>query len=360
MDNRTKVCIITNAKDFKGGISSVVNGYHHSRLEKDFNVHYVESCCDSNKKIIKIGKMLYGYLQYIGQLISFRPEIVHVNSSFGFSFYRKIPYIYLGKFTRAKVINHIHGAEFGVFYGNASEKKKKLISTVYNKADFLIALSDEWKENLALIVPKAKIRTIENYSVIHRERTKSEYDHTILFMGEIGKRKGCCDIPKIAKYVENNVNKCKFILAGNPLSDDYSYIWDSIKELNLQSVFEFPGWVRDKRKDQLLRQADVFFLPSYNEGMPMSILDAMGYALPIVSTNVGGIPKIVRNGFNGFVCAPGDIEALGDGLIFLLTNPEKMKEYGENSLLVVKDGYSIETHIDNLEKLYEEALNRRI
>lgn len=59
---------------------------------------------------------------------------------------------------------------------------------------------------------------------------------------------------------------------------------------------EFPGWIRNEQKKQYLREADIFLLPSYNEGMPMAILDAMGCGLPIVSTDVGGIPKIVRQG----------------------------------------------------------------
>ena len=75
-----------------------------------------------------------------------------------------------------------------------------------------------------------------------------------------------------------------------------------------------------KEKDRLLRESDIFFLPSYNEGMPMSILDAMGYGLPIVSTDVGGIPKIVHNGENGHVCEPGDVQTFSNALMNILMN----------------------------------------
>ena len=67
---------------------------------------------------------------------------------------------------------------------------------------------------------------------------------------------------------------------------------------------QYTGWVVDDEKKELLENANLFFLPSYNEGMPMAILDAMGYALPIVSTNVGGISKIVKNDYNGYIFNP--------------------------------------------------------
>lgn len=67
--NKTKVCIITNSKNYKGGITAVVSGYHGSKLEDDFSIHYVESCSDSHLKITKAGKMLLGYIQFFFELV---------------------------------------------------------------------------------------------------------------------------------------------------------------------------------------------------------------------------------------------------------------------------------------------------
>ena len=102
-----------------------------------------------------------------------------------------------------------------------------------------------------------------------------------------------------------------------------------IDEKGISDNVEFPGWVRGDTKDKLLRKADVFFLPSYNEGMPMSVLDAMGYGLPVVSTNVGGIPKIVHDGENGYCCDPGDVNRFAKGITEILLDRKERKSFGQ-------------------------------
>ena len=178
------------------------------------------------------------------------------------------------------IINHIHGADFDEFYVNASEKKRKQITIAYNKCIVLIALSAEWKDRLAQIVPEEKITIIENYSTLHenalQERLKRSSNNTVLFLGEIGKERGCYDIPAVAAEVVKLVPDVKFILGGAGSTEDEAVVKKLFKEKGVADHVVFPGWVRGNKKDRVLREADVFFLPSYNEGMPMSVLDAMG------------------------------------------------------------------------------------
>ena len=110
--------------------------------------------------------------------------------------------------------------------------------------------------------------------------------------------------------------------------------------------------VLDDIKDKLLREADVFFLPSYNEGMPMSVLDAMGYGLPVVSTNVGGIPKIVHDEENGYCCEPGDTRQFSNKISQLLINDDYRQAAAKNSICIVESRYSFDVHINHLEELY--------
>ena len=81
----------------------------------------------------------------------------------------------------------------------------------------LIALSEEWKERLSQIVPEEKIVIIENYSVLHEdaleERMKRECNNTVLFLGELGKRKGCYDIPAVIEQVKKKYSECKFCIS---------------------------------------------------------------------------------------------------------------------------------------------------
>lgn len=357
---KKRVCMIVPNPMVKGGIAAVVNGYRGSQLEKDYEITYVESYKDGSK-FEKLMKGVCSYFRFAGVLLFHKPDVVHIHSSFGPSFYRKMPFIYMASWANIPIVNHIHGADFDNFYVNASEAKKEKIKKVYNKCSLLIALSDEWKVRLSQIVPNEKITIIENYSTLHedalKQRLKRECNNTVLFLGELGKRKGCYDIPDVIQRVKQSVPDVKFILAGAGSEVDENAIKQLIYDKDVKKNTFFPGWVRGKEKDALLRDADVFFLPSYNEGMPMAVLDAMGYGLPVVSSNVGGIPKIVHDGENGACCTPGDVEKFANIIIELLLN-KRIRESAENaSWKIVKDGYSLQVHLKLLTEVYERVIS---
>ena len=358
-----KVCMVVQDRMVKGGIAAVINGYYGSKLEQDYRMLYVESYKDGNR-ITKLFKAIKGYLQFAKILILEKPDIVHIHSSFGPSFYRKLPFIYMASWAEIPIINHIHGADFSEFYTTAGIAKKRLVCNVYRKCGKLIALSDEWKERLSELVSKEKIVVVENYSILNKsaldEKLGRKSNYTVLFLGELGKRKGCYDIPFIVEQVVKVIPDVKVILAGAGSTADETKIKRSIWERGVLEHVVFPGWIRGEEKDRFLREADVFLLPTYNEGMPMSVLDAMGYALPIISTKVGGIPKIVYDGKNGYCCNPGDIDSMAEHLIHLLSDDCLRKNMGSASYKIIEKKYSLDQHIRKLESLYEEVLKKSI
>lgn len=354
-----KVCMVVQDPMVKGGIAAVVNGYRGSQLEKDYKIIYVESYKDGGK-ITKLLKSIRGYFHFIKVLVVDKPDLLHIHSSFGPSFYRKLPFIYMASWAGVPIVNHIHGADFDSFFRNAGDGKKKLIRKVYDKCSVLIALSAEWKERLSSVVNPGKIKIIENYSIInekaYEEKNMRACNNRVLFLGELGQRKGCFDIPAIIEKVAATVPEVRFILCGAGNKADESVIRKMIEEKKVTANVEFPGWVRGGEKDRVLWQADIFFLPSYNEGMPMSVLDAMGYGLPVVSTKVGGIPKIVHSGENGMCCDPGDVNSMADAITELLTNDQARIRASAFSMKIAKERYSLEAHLKMLEKVYEDII----
>lgn len=358
-----KICMVVPNRLVKGGIAAVVNGYRGSKLEEDYDIAYVESYIDGSK-LGKLLKGIKGYFYFIRILLKNKPDIVHIHSSFGPSFYRKMPFIYMASWFQIPIINHIHGADFDEFYVHATERKKRRIKAIYNKCDVLIALSEEWKERLAQIVSDEKITIIENYSILHEEvldqRLKRKCNNIVLFLGELGRRKGGYDIPKVVEAVVKEIPDIKFILAGAGKECDEAAIKKLCEEKGVMCRISFPGWVRGEEKDKLLREADLFFLPSYNEGMPMSILDAMGYGLPIVSTKVGGIPKIVFPKINGELFAPGDIKGFSEAIISILKDKDYRGACERESLKIVELNYSLEHHLELLVNVYEKVIGREV
>ena len=351
---KKKVCMVVPSFSAKGGIATVVSGYKGSELEEIYDVKYIESYCEGNKTK-KIIKAMKAYFLFLKEIIFDKPDLVHIHSSFGGSFYRKLPFVYIAKWFKTPVINHIHGSEIANLYINAGEKKKHLVEKCFDKCAYLVVLSDEWKKNLDIVRTKTPKIVIENYSTIHKEclRKKNNDIKNILFLGFITELKGCFDIPEIACRVVKQFPKVKFILAG---CGEVEKLKGIINEKGLERYFSFPGWVKKEEKQKLLENADLFFLPSYTEAMPMSILEAMGYGLPIVASNVGGIPQLIEEDRNGFMAKPRDVEVFANDILKIVQDDDLIYDMGNYSLEKASKYYSLESHIEKVEKLYEKVL----
>ena len=118
------------------------------------------------------------------------------------------------------------------------------------------------------------------------------------------------------------------------------------------------GWVRNEEKEIYLKKCSIFILPSYHEGMPMALLEAMSYGLAAISTNAGGISRIIDNGCNGFRIEAGDIEAIKSKLKCLLCDPQLKKKLGINGYNTVKNDFNVEKNIKKLEQIYSELINK--
>ena len=348
MQKKTKVCMIVQNKMVKGGIAAVVSGYYGSKLEQDYDMIYVESYKDGGK-LTKLFKGICGYFHFAKVLLVDRPDIVHMHSSFGTSFYRSLPFIYMSSWAKKPMIDHIHGSEFDKLYTNASERKKKLVRKAWGKCNRFIVLSESWKERFSEVIPNEKMTVIENYSIVKDGINRRQCHNQVLFLGAINQMKGCYDMVDVIKRVAEVVPDIKMVVAG---AGEIEQVKSKAIAEGVAEHFAFPGWVRGEQKEKLLKESDVFFLPSYTEGMPMSVLDAMGYGLPIVASNVGGIPRIVHEGENGFMREPGDTAGFAEAIIQIMTSDAMRINMGKQSMEIVKERYSLEKHIELLENVY--------
>lgn len=360
-NEKRRVCMIVQQRDVKGGIAAVTNGYYNSKIETDYDMRYVESYCDTSK-VKMILKALGAYVEFRRALRDFKPELVHIHSSFGGSFYRMQPFIYMARKRGIPILDHCHGADFETFYVKASDKKKARIGSVYGNFSKVVVLSDEWRERLKVFYPEDKMVVINNYC---KPRPQSEVEayiekrfeaKKILFLGELGQRKGGYDFAGIVENVAKRYPDARFVFGGSGSKEDESRIKEMLTSKGLMEKCLFPGWVRDAKKDRLLQESTLFMLPSYQEGLPMAILDAMAYGLPIVSTNVGGIPQLIQDGKGGYLAEPGDCQKIADGICKILDNKDDYSKFSKESYRIARDEFGFDAHLSKLEAVYEELL----
>lgn len=283
-------------------------------------------------------------------------KIVHLHFAADGSFWRKKKLSKLSKIFKKKLILHCHASRFKDFYYEASTKKKSEILKTLKTADVLIVLSDSWKSWFVSIgITENKIIVLHNITspptLLPYYKNKDGKIH-FLFLGEIGKRKGVFDILRgIAKRKDELEGKLELRIGGN---SNEKMLLDFIQNNQLEHMVKFEGWVSGTKKIELLNWADVFILPSFNEGLPISILEAMSYSMPIISTPIGGIPEVVSEK-NGILVTPGNEQEIINAMKIFINNPEIIKIYGNHSKDIVRT-YLPDYVLGHLKEIYQNLL----
>ncbi|MBD3626492.1 glycosyltransferase family 4 protein [Cyclobacterium sp.] len=349
-------CILTIGEDYrtpKGGISTVLNTY--SRYFFPFN--FIATYQTNLNKWQNIGAFFIGLTRIFNKL--WRDQnirIVHIHGCHSGSFYRKFLVFLIVKYLFSKkVIYHIHASDFPDFYKNSFFVTKKSIEFLMGNVDLLLCLSSDWKRYFEENFNVKKILILENIiePAAHKSTTKNEKLVIAVFLGIIGERKGIFDLLEVINVNKTFFkNKFQLIIGGN---GDERRLKKYITSHGLSDLVTYEGWVKGEKKQELYSKADVFVLPSYNEGLPVSILEAMEYGLPVLSTPVGGIGEIVHDKVNGFLIPPGDKRALFDALKLLIEDDHMRKQMGEMSKQMVKP-YLSDAVIPKLSLIYTDLL----
>ncbi|EIM65120.1 glycosyltransferase [Desulfobacter postgatei 2ac9] len=340
----------------KGGISSVVNVYRATTLFEKWNVKYIPTSCDGSF-LKKFGTAFRSFLLYTtGGLIT-RADLVHIHMASRFSFWRKLFFILVAFSMKVPVIIHLHGGEFNIFYDQeCSEWKRRIIRYTFERSKNVITLSTFWSNWVRLRFPAADVRVVFN-PVLYAKKYIVDIRRvdTILFLGRIGQKKGVFDlIDAILRLVPLHPN-LKLLLGGDGAIEETK---SRAHKIEVGLHVETLGWIAGDMKNKLLSQSTLYVLPSYNEGLPMSILEAMAAGLPIVSTKVGGIPEAVTDGVEGFLIEPGDVEALAKCIDVLLSDLDLRHRMGAAGRKKIQTVFSADIIVPKIEALYSEITGR--
>ncbi|MCK9265917.1 glycosyltransferase family 4 protein [bacterium] len=163
---------------------------------------------------------------------------------------------------------------------------------------------------------------------------------TFLMIARVLRNKGVVEYLEAARKLKNKYPDIKFVLLGaiEKLQDSLKY--DDIRPYIDDTSIEYYKETRDVRP--YLAQSSVFVLPSYREGTPRTVLEAMACGRPVITTNVPGCRQTVVNGINGFLVPVKDINALAEKMEWFINNSEKIKEMGEASYNICKEKYDVE------------------
>jgi len=299
-------------------------------------------------------------LAMVSRLRKIDPDIVHIQgfwiASFG---------LLAGKLLRKPYVVWSHGYAWSQMY--IPSRFSSCVTTIALKdADAIIALSDHMKEEIQRVWPRdmPSIFTIPNgidlpgFERVSRNAARiylgiGEDDTIVLYVGRLHSAKGLPYLVEAMSLLRQRESRARLVLVGD--GDERERLELLVDYLGLSTCVRFIGRVEPEGVQAYLAASDVFVLPSEREGFGNVLLEAMAAELPIVATNVGGIPSIIEDETNGFLVEPRDAAQIADKVALILNSPLLRLSMSKNNRKRVQQ-YSWESVVNDLERVYSDCL----
>ena len=338
----------------RGGMRAVVDAYRCTGLFERRNVCLLDTHDEGplRHRLAVAGQAL---LRFVPMLLRHDVALLHAHISMRGSFWRKCLFIMLARRFKVPVIAHLHGSDFEVFVAEQPAWLRRVVIAQLQRMDRVLVLGERWRDYVLSIAPAARVQVMPNSvrmpdgEAAHAPRDTVE----LLFLGIVGQRKGVYDLLEAMALLKLQNPAVRLTVGGNGEVADAQKAAD---RLGLADRVTFAGWVDGAAKQRLLQGSDVYVLPSHNEGLPVSILEAMSWKLPIISTDVGAIAELVRHGVDGVIVAPGDVAALAAAILRLSQSPALRQDMGASARQRVADQFSEAAVLPRLERCYDDLL----
>lgn len=321
------VLTVGNDPSVKGGITTVISQIlAHDWTRDGIRMSFVPTYVSGNplRMITKYVQAVQQIRRLLKQVPSRRPDVVHIHMS------------YKGSFVRANFIHrmcvragvpdiiHLHGSKFATWYNSCSSSNKAKVRALLREAAAVLVLGDSWANAIKAIEPEAKITVLPNAVRIPSAENAVKWNANclqVLFMGVLIGRKGVSDLLDAVAVLrdQEQIGSLRFVIAG--AGAQATELKAKAVGLGLMSesdpLVRFVGWTDGEAKEELYCRSQALVLPSYHEGLPMAVLEAIAHGMPVVATDVGDIHSAVEDGVNGYLIQPGDVTALSVALTSL-------------------------------------------
>jgi len=279
----------------------------------------------------RIGKIRSATRGYIGFVIALskRPHVAHVHTSRGGDFWRNLPLVWMARICRTPVVLHIHPADaFAGFLGHGPRPIRRLKLATVALARVLIVPSEIGRSALQSAGVSSHVVTIPNpieLSDYHAVPLPERRPH-LVYLGWLVPQKGIEDLLAVLPELSRRLPPLRVWMYG-------PYGAGAVREaavtLGIAHIVHVGDWVQGAEKFDLLGRARVLALPSYSEGLPVVLLEAMASGTPCVATRVGGIPEVVEDTRTGYLVDPGDRAALVDRIERLFADDAAWEKLSE-------------------------------
>jgi glycosyltransferase involved in cell wall biosynthesis len=300
-----------------------------------------------------------------------RPSLVHYHTSRGMAFLKDMVLAAVVRcLFRVTTVLHIRSSDAASILASRVPRLQRFqLQVLRHCCDRLVLLSENVLDDFAAILGSEagrRFRThctvLPNFTLLPatcRRHQEPKDGVRVFYIGNLGAGKGIYDILEAAKRLRDQATSPFQVILAGPFNDrqEEQRLRTMVADYHLRDTVLFLGTVHDREKEAAFLQADVFVLPSYSEGMPQSLLEAMAYGLPVIVSDVGGIPEVVCDGQEGLMIKPGDVDGLCRALRQLIESVECRQRMGAAARRRIAAHHTVEIYLRQLQELYDRAID---
>jgi len=295
-----RLVMLGAAPETRGSIATVVDAYRAHGLFKRWPIDYIAMYGDGGLPH-NLTLSMKALREFGVRLARYRQAVVHLHTAASRGLLRDALFMAATLAARCPLIVQLHGTGFERLRDPA------LMGFFLERAACVVAPSESLRSWIRGIARRAHAVCVPNPVAVAPEAQREPRPNLVLFLGRLEAAKGVFDVLEAVSALRPTVPDVRLVCAGD---GDRVAVARYAERLGIADAVKFTGWVGPSGKRALLEAAAVFVLPSYEEAMPMSLLEAMSAGLPAIVSPVGGIPEVVVDGVTGFLVAPGDTASL--------------------------------------------------
>ena len=377
---KPKVLVLGHFPPAAGGITTFLATVFRSNITQTYNLIPFNIGRPAKPNVINnagyrallnsgVGRMLLAIRLTLWRMVLFpltllrtRPAIVHIHTSPYLVFWETAYYVLVTRLFRRPSILQFHFS-FPMFYEASSPWVRVAILWIIRQVTVFAVICSADKrylaENIEARLPCVylpnfiDVGDFQREVELVREGMGARQEVGVLFLGgSEAIRKGLHDLLHAIGHVDMTRVPLQFLLIAVPKD-----VVEHQLPADLLARCEIASWVSGADKARIFAQADIFVLPTYGEGMPIAILEAMAASLPVISTRVGGVPDLVADGESGYLLTPGDVQGLAQAIAHLATDAETRAAMGQRALEKGWRQYDSAVATQPLDALYADVLN---
>ncbi len=359
----TRVLLVGKGSPERGGIPSFLALLLKSRLTSDYDLRFLNLA----------GRSLVGGRLAAGNIArtavdairvwkeARHADVVHIHSALapGVTLVRAGTLALAGRLAGARTIVHGHGGRIQLWL--TTPGRRRVARFALGMVDTLVAVSEGAAAALTEALPAGSVRLVENGVDVARFAMDGEREGSgtapvrILYVGGLTARKGVLDLLAASDCLEARGLAHEVLLVGGPPDEGAATGHEVVIAARARGTrVRLAGPKSPEEMPAVYRDADVFCLPSWWEAMPLSVLEAMAVGLPVVTTDVGDVSRLVEHGVNGLIVSPHDPDALVTAFVELLGDSDRRSQLGLAGQETVAARWNAERTIARIADIYSE------